>query len=88
MVPSRRFLRRLKKLDPVLKKRTLEAVKKLKEDHRRKGVHLEPVSGQEGAYTARVDRNYRLTLLEEYDEQGVYFVLDNVVTHQRAYRRK
>lgn len=78
-------LTELKRRDPLLHTRCHRAIDRLIEAPEGAGSHLEKVRGQEGVFTARVDRNHRLLLVEREDDEGTFLLIVRVAAHDEAY---
>lgn len=83
--PSDRFIKQVTEADQQLQKRIFPALRKLCQNPHSKGVHLEPFSGRDGFYTARVTDKIRLLLREPRDEQGRYLEIVRFGSHDDTY---
>lgn len=83
--PSERFIQQVLKADSTVQNRIFAALKKLGEEHKRKGINLEPFRGRPGFYTARVTRGLRLLLREAEDEGGRYMIIERFGSHDEIY---
>lgn len=81
-----RFRKSLKALDPTLQKQALAALDKLQTAPARKGLNLEKLRGHDNLYTIRVNRNFRVLLRQEFDDDGELFTLLSVGPHDVTYR--
>lgn len=83
--PSERFIRQVNSADQSVKQRIFPALRKLCENPHGKGVHLEPIKGQPGFYSARVTSGMRLLLMEREDTQGSYLEIVRFGSHDETY---
>ena len=61
------------------------AVKKFLENPKAPGLNFEAIKNSPGYFTIRVNRNFRILLRAEEDDQGPYYLLVNVAAHDDTY---
>ena len=83
--PSARFRKSLAKLGEPMASRALKALEKLHTAHNSPGLNFEAFKNRPGFFTIRVDRNFRILLKQETDEDGPYFLLVDIADHDDTY---
>lgn len=83
---SPRFDKDLADLDPLVRRRALDALYKLLSNPGRRGLNLEKLTGVDDLYSVRVNRNYRIIMRRGFDSEGELFGLLRVRPHDAAYR--
>jgi hypothetical protein len=83
--PSRSFIKSLAKLGEPLGSRTRKALARFQTAPRSPGLNFEAVKNRKRYFTIRVNRNFRIVLRQEEDENGPYFLLIEVAPHDDAY---
>lgn len=83
--PSARFNKSRAKVGEPIASRTLSALKKFHETPESPGLNFEPVKNAPGFFTIRINRNFRILLKEEKDEEGAYYLLVEVASHDETY---
>ncbi|MFY9826096.1 MAG: hypothetical protein WAM82_32320 [Thermoanaerobaculia bacterium] len=83
--PSARFRKSLAKLGEPLASRAFKALKKFHTASTSPGLNFEAFKNRPGFFTIRVDRNFRILLKQEMDEDGPYFLLVDIANHADTY---
>lgn len=83
--PSARFRKSRAKLGEPLASRIDRALQKFFTHPESPGLNFEAVKNRAGFFTIRVDRNFRILLKAEKDEDGPYFLVADVGNHQQTY---
>ncbi|MFQ5644701.1 MAG: hypothetical protein ACE5FQ_13540 [Thiogranum sp.] len=76
-----RFTRAFKKLEPDVQQAVKDTFNNLKNNPELPGLNVEKLQGFPGVYSARVNRNYRLS----FKMDGDTAILRNVATHDKLY---
>jgi hypothetical protein len=66
--------------------RAVETLTRVAQDPGRPGLNLEPIMGQPGYFSVRVNRAVRILLRRDEDDKGAIFTAVNVGSHDRVYR--
>ena len=83
--PSQRYIKSLRKIGKPLSKRAEKAVGKFQKNSDLPGLNFEIFKDRPGYFTIRVERNYRILLKEEHDENGLYYLLADIDDHDNTY---
>ena len=83
---TERYRRSVDRMPHRIRKAAAQALVKLVENPRSRGLNLERLSGWEDTYSIRVNRQYRILLVREVDAAGELFAVVDIGTHQ-IYRR-
>jgi hypothetical protein len=83
--PSARFLKSLAKIGQPIASRAAKALEKFHRSPDTPGLNFEAFKNRPGFFTIRVDRNFRILLKAETDEDGPYFLLADIADHQDTY---
>ena len=83
--PSARFIKRRAKLGEPLASRIDKALEKFHLNPKSPGLNFEAIKNSSGAFTIRVNRNFRILLLEEHDAEGLYYLVADVADHDDTY---
>jgi mRNA-degrading endonuclease RelE of RelBE toxin-antitoxin system len=83
--PSARFRKSLAKLGEPLASRAFKALKKFHSAPTSPGLNFEAFKNRPGFFTIRVDRNFRILLKQDTDEEGPYFLLVDIADHDDTY---
>jgi hypothetical protein len=83
--PSARFLKSRAKLGEPLASRTNKALEKFHMNPKSPGLNFEAVKNAPGSFTIRVNRNFRILLVQEEDEEGPYYLIADVADHDDTY---
>ncbi|MEP7009786.1 MAG: hypothetical protein ABJC13_05635 [Acidobacteriota bacterium] len=76
-----RFKKAYKRLPPPVQAAAQKALRTLIDNPRNRGLNLEALSGRPGSYSIRVNRNYRILLQRKEDQEGEFFSVEDVDTH-------
>jgi hypothetical protein len=83
--PSARFRKSLAKLGEPLASRAFKALKKFHTASTSSGLNFEAFKNRPGFFTIRVDRNFRILLKQETDDEGPYFLIADIADHDDTY---
>jgi mRNA-degrading endonuclease RelE of RelBE toxin-antitoxin system len=83
--PSPRFVKSCRKLSEPLTSRIEVALRKFHEHPESPGLNFEALKNAPKYFTIRVNRNFRILLKAEIDEEGAYFLLVDVASHDDTY---
>ena len=83
--PSARFLKSRAKLGEPLASLIDKALKKFHESPTSPGLNFEAVKNAPNTFTIRVNRNFRILLIQEVDKDGPYFLIAEVADHDDTY---
>jgi mRNA-degrading endonuclease RelE of RelBE toxin-antitoxin system len=83
--PSARFIKSRAKLGEPIATRTDKALRKFHESPERPGLNFEAVKNLAGFFTIRVNRSFRIMLEQREDEDGPYFLIVDVASHDDTY---
>jgi plasmid maintenance system killer protein len=81
-----RYERSVSRVPERIKTGAAKALIKFQDNPEHPGLNFERLSGWEGTYSIRVNRQYRILLVRETDEAGEIFAAVDIGTHQ-IYRR-
>lgn len=57
------------------------ALKRFQQNSRHPGLNFEKLRGRDGTYSIRMDRGWRIVLLQRTDEAGVFWEIDAIGPH-------
>jgi hypothetical protein len=83
--PSDQFLKSRGKIGEPIASRAETAISKFYAAPTSPGLNFEAVKGRPGFFTIRVNRNFRILLKEEEDNEGPYYLLADIGSHDDIY---
>lgn len=83
--PSARFIKSHAKLGEPLASRTNKAIAKFHKHPESPGLNFEAVKNAPGSFTIRVNRNFRILLVQQADDKGPYYLIADVADHDDTY---
>lgn len=82
---SARFIKSRAKLGEPLASRIDKALKKFHENYKAPGLNFEAVKNTSDSFTIRVNRNFRILLIQGEDNEGLYYLVADVANHDDTY---
>jgi plasmid maintenance system killer protein len=83
---TNRYERSVSRVPDRIKMRAAQTLIKFVDDPDHPGLNFERLSGWQDTYSIRVNRQYRILLVRETDDDGEIFAAVDIGTHQ-IYRR-